>query len=161
MSAGGDIPVTPLLKKTPLNPWLLFAALVVFLAASCTPEQRAVLEQINIDRAAMGQELLIPDQELIDHAQAWADTMAADGDLRHSPLNGDGLPSGWSVIGENVGTGADLASIQDAFLGSPAHRANMLDARFDTMGSGVAVGSDGQLWVVQLFAQYEPGAAAA
>lgn len=34
----------------------------------------------------------------------------------------------------------------------------MLDPRFDTMGTGVAVARDGRVWVVHLFAQYDPGA---
>ena len=149
--------MTPLLKTTPLHLRLLFAALVVFVAASCTPEQRAVIEQINTDRAAAGQELLVPHPDLIAQAQDWADTMAADGDLRHSSLSGAEIPDGWNVIGENVGMGEDLSAIQGAFLNSPAHRANMLDPRFDTMGTGVAKARDGTVWVVQLFAQYEPG----
>lgn len=149
--------MTPLLNKTPLQLRLLFAALVVFIVASCTPEQRAVIEQINNERDAAGESMLVPHPELIAQAQLWADTMAAENYLRHSDLLGEGIPGGWGVIGENVGIGEDLSAIQAAFLDSPAHRANMIDPRFDTMGTGVAVAPDGSVWVVQLFAQYSPG----
>lgn len=76
-----------------------------------------------------------------------------DGNLRHSELS-DGVIGDWLVIGENVGYSGDIATVHQAFLESEGHRANILDPRFNWIGTGYAEGSDGRIWVSQVFVQY-------
>ena len=40
----------------------------------------------------------------------------------------------------------------DQWMASPGHYANMVGARFSHVGVGVVAGSDGRLWVAQVFA---------
>ena len=82
-------------------------------------------------------------------AQAWAAHMAATGCLCHSNLT-DGVNVSWSKLGENVGRGPSVASLQDAFIGSPEHFENMMDRSFQWVGIGVAYGQ-GQMWVAEVF----------
>ena len=89
----------------------------------------------------------------MNKAQAWAELMAAEDDLKHSNLS-DGITGDWLVIGENVGYSSDIATVHQAFLDSPSHRANIVDARFNWVGTGYAVGPDGRIWVSQVFVQY-------
>jgi uncharacterized protein YkwD len=51
-----------------------------------------------------------------------------------------------SSIGENVGMGGDVQSIQDAFLNSPHHLENILDSAYNQVGIGVIV-SGGVIYV--------------
>ncbi len=140
-------------RSRPLIAVMLLALLGLLLVA-CTPEQRAVIDQVNASRTDAGEQTLLPHPSLITRAQTWADTMAAEGRLQHSDHLGVGIPTGWSAVGENVGTGSSLEAIHDAFMASSSHRANLLDSRFDTIGTGVAQDADGVFWVVHLFADY-------
>jgi hypothetical protein len=70
-------------------------------------------------------------------AQAWANKLAAAGVLSHNP----GLRtqvSDWTVLGENVGMAGDVPTVQNAFMHSPEHKANILDPRYTQMGVGSA-----------------------
>jgi uncharacterized protein YkwD len=83
--------------------------------------------------------------------------MAATGRLEHSTLSA-GLGSlGWTALGENVGyssrTSNTLLTIHNKFVGSSAHRANLLDRRWTHMGVGVARDSSGRIWVAEVFAR--------
>ena len=105
--------------------------------------------RINSLRASQGAGSLQVHSVLTAKAQAWAAHMAATGCLCHSNLT-DGVNVGWRKLGENVGRGPSVASLQSAFIGSPEHLANMLDRRFQWVGIGVAYGG-GQMWVAEVF----------
>jgi hypothetical protein len=105
--------------------------------------------KVNALRGSQGAGALQVHSVLTAKAQAWAAHMAATGCLCHSNLT-DGVTVGWRKLGENVGRGPSVASLQSAFIGSPAHLANMLDKRFNYVGIGVAYGA-GQMWVAQVF----------
>jgi uncharacterized protein YkwD len=63
----------------------------------------------------------------------------------------------WSTLGENVGVGSEVNSLHDAFMGSPAHRDNILHPPFNNVGVGV-VTKDGRMWVTVIFeASTNPG----
>jgi uncharacterized protein YkwD len=53
-------------------------------------------------------------------------------------------------VGENVGYATTVYSVHRAFLNSPAHRANIMGTRWDSIGVGV-VSSGGYLWVTEIF----------
>ena len=129
------------------------AILGVLLLTSCTEQQLELVEHINTTRSEHGLPSLIPHPVAMDNAQAWAETMATDGELRHSELS-DGITGDWLVIGENVGYSGDIPTVHQAFLDSAAHRANILDERFNRVGTGYAEGDDGRIWVAQVFVKY-------
>lgn len=65
----------------------------------------------------------------------------------------------WRWVGENVGFGPEVRTVQEAFMRSAGHRANMLDRDYAQTGVGVAR-RDGRVWVVQVFrrpAWWSPG----
>jgi uncharacterized protein YkwD len=112
-----------------------------------------VLDMVNAERSAAGLHTLLPSPHAMAKAQAWADELARSGSLRHSNLR-DGMPPGFQILGENVGRGGSIEAVQQGFLNSPAHKANLLDRRFDWAGTGHAVAADGTVYVVQVFAKY-------
>ena len=58
----------------------------------------------------------------------------------------------WSTWGENVGiTGGSVADLQQAFMRSPGHRANILNQRFRRVALGTYRDDDGLLWVTVFF----------
>jgi hypothetical protein len=110
--------------------------------------------RINALRASQGVGQLQMHSVLTAKAQAWAAHMAATGCLCHSNLT-DGITVDWSKLGENVGRGPSVASLQAAFTASPEHFANMVDPRFQWVGIGVAYGG-GQMWVSEVFMDGAP-----
>jgi uncharacterized protein YkwD len=132
---------------------LAVATLFVLLTA-CTPEQQAILDKVNATRQDAGLGALLPSPHAMDKAQAWAGQLAQSGHLAHSTL-ADGMPSGWSKLGENVGRGPSLDAVMQGFLDSPAHRANLLDPAYNWVGTGVSSTPDGTVVVVQVFARYD------
>jgi len=74
--------------------------------------------------------------------------MAAAGSIFHS-RSFDAI-GGWTIVGENVGTGSTVAAIQDAFMNSLHHRENILYTKYNQVGVGVAM-AGGKLFVTQIF----------
>jgi uncharacterized protein YkwD len=87
----------------------------------------------NSARAHAGLAPLALNAQLTAVAQAWANHLAAANVLSH---NGSlrAQVSNWSVLGENVGMAGDIPSVQAAFMASPAHRDNILNAKYTQMG---------------------------
>ena len=56
--------------------------------------------------------------------------------------------------GENVAHALGLRRGHRALWMSPSHRGNILDARFDTVGVGVAQDSDGSVWICEIFGDF-------
>jgi hypothetical protein len=128
--------------------------------ASASDEAAQFVAAINGSRASLaGVGALQSKSDLTDVANRHAAEMAAAGSIFHNPALGSQV-SGWEVLGENVGVGTDVAGLHQAFLDSPAHRANLLDGRFTEVGIGIAHTSD-SLWVVEVFRKPVAPAAAA
>lgn len=129
------------------------APLLVLGLAACdpTPEQDAVRSHVNESRRAHGVHAIGDDVIVRMKAQAWAERLADAGSLSHSRL-GEGLDGvGWVAVAENVGAGADVAQVHEQYMRSPRHRANVLDRRWDRVGTGHAVGRDGRTYTVLVF----------
>ncbi len=128
-------------------------ALAVTLLSACfgTAEQEAAFAELNGDRSAHGLGLVVPHGELIAKAQSWADKLASENRLSHSHLP-SGVPGCWRLLGENVGYGSSIGQVQDAFMNSPDHRANVLNGAYRYAGTGVAYRGD-RVFVVQVFMQ--------
>lgn len=133
---------------------LLVAVPVLVLGlAACEPtrEQETVRSLINQSRQAYGLHHLGDDVAVRIKAQSWADHLASKGRLSHSSLSSglDVVP--WVAVAENVGYGSSIRSVHDQFMRSSGHRGNILDRRWDRVGTGHAVGRDGRVYVVQVF----------
>jgi uncharacterized protein YkwD len=110
---------------------------------------QAGFTQVNDFRAANGVAPLAWFDATYSKAIGWSHHLADNGALSHSSL-GDGVPAGWTALGENVAYNTSLAGAFTALENSPGHRANLLDARFDRVSIGV-VFQDGKYWVTQEF----------
>ncbi len=119
-------------------------------AATVAPDAEAdFVARTNALRAAHGLAPLAVDDDLTAKARDWAQSMAAAGSISHSNLS-DNVHSDWHRLGENVGSGPDVASIHDALVNSPSHLANLLDPGFRFVGVGV-VNADGTIFVSEVF----------
>ena len=106
----------------------------------------------NADRVAHGLRALSTAEDLQRVAQSKADEMARTKRLAHSTGLGTKV-SGWQRLGENVGRGPTLQEIETAFMASPSHRQNILDAGFTQLGVGVAHDGKDYLYVAVIFRQ--------
>jgi len=114
----------------------------------------AVLCLVNRERAGHGERPLIEDAQLTASAQAHTNSMASRDYFEHVGPQGEtpimrmratGYISSSRVgyeVGENIGWGTlwegSPQAIVAAWMGSPQHRANILDARFHDTGVGVS-----------------------
>lgn len=118
---------------------------------SNTPHPAAEQEffsRINDERTSRGLAALRWHTQGASVARAHSEDMADDGRIYHNDALGSQM-SGWSSLGENVGVGPSVAAIHGAFMGSSAHRSNILGS-FTHVGVGV-VERDGSLYVTQVF----------
>ena len=124
---------------------------LLFALAGASPASASAGESLSLlngARQSAGLAALSSSSDLDGVAQSWAQTMAADGQLRHNPSLSSAV-GGWSAIAENVGTGGSVRAVHDALMGSSGHRANILGS-YTQVGVGVANGN-GAVWVVQVF----------
>lgn len=107
--------------------------------------------RINSERAGSGRAGLAVSSALTGAAERWAATMARQNTLAHNPdLAGE--VSGWHYLGENVGVGYSVSSLESAFWNSAEHRSNILDPHYTRVGVAV-VDVGGKLWVAEEFEQ--------
>ncbi|MFF8409396.1 CAP domain-containing protein [Streptomyces omiyaensis] len=114
-----------------------------------------VIALANDEREKAGCGALRAEPRLARAAQGHADDMAARDYYAHdSPEGRDGgdriAASGydWSAWGENIHKGPRTpARAMDSWMGSAAHRANILNCSFRDIGVGVALTADGPWWV--------------
>ncbi|HEU5350433.1 MAG TPA: CAP domain-containing protein [Terracidiphilus sp.] len=111
----------------------------------------------NKARAEQGAPRLEWDSSLAVAALRHCQRMAAEGPIAHR-YNGEmsvseraqAAGAHFSLVEENVAVGQYPAQIQDAWLHSPEHRANLLNPKVDRVGIGV-VQSNGALYAVEDF----------
>lgn len=124
----------------------------------------------NDDRAANGLEALEPDELLTQAAQLKADDMAEKGYFSHVSPDGktpwywlDQVKYPYSYAGENLAVDFnDSKDVQEAWMASPTHRANIVKPQYTRIGIGVAKGmyeGNETTFVVQFFATPKKGAA--
>jgi uncharacterized protein YkwD len=141
------------------------AALAVALAATaCLPpratssaDPAGVESLVNASRAANGLPALADDAQLDALAQNWAVQLAAAGHLAHQDLAAiinSPFMAGWGRLTENVFLGAGgstNALVDNAWMASSGHRANILDPGVNRVGVGVAHDGAGNTYVVADF----------
>jgi uncharacterized protein YkwD len=112
-----------------------------------------IVDRTNADRVSRGLGPLAWDARLGALAAEWAQYLADTRQLRHRDLAATiASPGfeGYTALGENLlaGPGGITGDrVQDAWLASPAHAANVVGA-YDVIGVAVAHGADGNARVV-------------
>lgn len=125
-------------------------------ATECHPEQLFVM--LNRARASEKLPPLRRDSRLDELAAEHAEAMQANARLAHDVGAGDAyirvspdFPDS-PLLGENIAHATNLRAAHRALWLSPAHRQNLLRREYGIVGVGVAQGTDGEVWVCQLFA---------
>ena len=116
-------------------------------ASAATTLERALVSKINASRAVYGLRALPIRSGLTWRAHDHSLAMARQHRLYHSDLT---KVCCYRSVGENVGYATTLYSVHRALMNSPAHRANILGSKWDSIGVGV-VQSGGYLWVTEIF----------
>lgn len=135
---------------------LVVVVAVGLLSGCLSADQSKVQDLLNADRVANNLPALSDYQAADTKAQAWAEHLAANPSnppvLEHSNLPDGYGNTKWCRLGENVGAGPTIESIEPAFMASPTHRENILNPVYDHVGTGVAVNAtSGYVYVVQEF----------
>ena len=169
MSAAGAPDATTPPGRRRARRWRLVAPLVAVVAialaaAACAPPGSPgsgatgdMVQAVNQDRGASGLGGLAWDSQLHGLAQRHADELAASGYLWHSDIGGwlaAPWMSGWRSLGENLAQGSPGSNswgLEDMWMGSAPHRANILNGGFNRIGVGVTVDGAGRVWMVALF----------
>ncbi len=141
---------------------LLVASLLLSPAVSATlataahadtgSEEAQFLAETNHLRVSHGLQPLATDGTLLSIARRWSANMAAAGGISHNMNLPNEVSLPWEKLGENVGVGATVDSIQQAFINSPHHYENLVDPVYNYVGIGV-VDSGGRIWVTVDFMQ--------
>lgn len=118
-------------------------------AASAASHESDALALLNEARAANGLAPVAMHPDLTDDALAWSQHMANQGSLSHNPSLSS-VTSGWDKLGENVGVGVSISSLQDAFMASSGHRRNIL-GDYDHVGIAVVAETSSKLWITVVF----------
>jgi len=114
-------------------------------AHAVSSDASAYLARMNAERVNHGLPALTMRTDLNTVAQGWANHMAAANLLSHNP-NLTSQVANWQTVGENVGEGPDVATLDTEFWNSPAHKANILDSSYRDVGIGTTF-TDGILWI--------------
>jgi uncharacterized protein YkwD len=132
-----------------------FAVLAGPPAAATTAEDEAAMwNLINGSRAGFGLGPLTYDAAASNVARTWTQHMVSTGVLAHNPnlvsqINAQ-VTDQWTRLGENVGYGPSAQAIENAFMASSAHKANIL-GDYNRVGVGTGRGPTGTLWVTVVF----------
>jgi uncharacterized protein YkwD len=99
-------------------------------------EEAQFVTLINSLRADVGAGPLTLSAELDPVARAWTGKMVQQGDISHNPnLRAEvtAVTKNWKKLGENVGFDGSIGvdGLHGAFVKSPAHYRNLIDADFD------------------------------
>ena len=115
--------------------------------------RRHMLALTNSDRTYHDRAALSFAERLAAYAKSHSEAMAKKGYIYHS--TGDQLREAlegykWELGGENVGVGASLESLEDAFMASVPHRKNILRRVYDHAAVGIARADD-RIWITVIF----------
>ena len=115
----------------------VFTALAPSAGASAASDASQFVALTNQVRAQKGLPALTVHTGLISVAQGWSNHMAAAGTISHNPNLAAQAPSNWAKLGENVGMGGSVSSVQQAFINSPHHYTNIVNPDFREVGVAV------------------------
>ena len=136
------------------------------MAAESAAAEQELFRLTNRDRGAAGLPELEWNEWLAEAALKHAQEMARRGQLSHQFPGEPGLRDRLAATqlrasseGENIALGINAAQIQDDWMHSPGHRANILDSKFNAIGIAVIRRGD-QLFAVADFAHALPALSA-
>jgi hypothetical protein len=125
-------------------------------------DEQEIVRLVNQERQSRGLATLVTDERLQQaarkHSQRMASTHEVEHELRGEPKLSARLGETamrFDVSGENVVFTANVARAHTTLMHSPDHRANILDADFNSIGVGVFRTSAG-IFVTQDFARRVP-----
>lgn len=159
------IPVTAPPTVSPAAPTIARVTIADLPEGDLAGIQRAMLDNVNIQREAQGLAAYRLDAELTAIAQAHAQDMATRGYFGHvtpegidlrARLKSAGLELNW--VGENIirstrPAGETPAYATTWFMNDRAHRLNLLHKNFNRVGVGVVQESSGWYIIVLVFAE--------
>lgn len=121
-------------------------------------KERAFASKLNLARRAAGRTTLNLDPQLSKAAKVHTREMVNKNLLYHTPTETlKRRVTNWYELGENVGVGSTVTSLNTAFMNSEAHRSNILYPSFRYVGIG-AMKANGRLWVTFIFeSRADPG----
>jgi len=120
--------------------------------AASAGDESAFVAALNQVRTSQGLPAFTVNVELSNLSRGHAQVMADAGEIFHaSPISAD-YSGPWSKLGENVGVGANVQVLVDAFVASSGHYANIIDPSFTQIGVGV-VWKDSALYTTHRFLQ--------
>jgi len=121
-------------------------------ASASGSDEAAFVAALNQVRANAGLPALAVNSQLSNLSRGHSQVMADAGSIFHADPISAGYSGAWSKIGENVGVGANVQVLLDAFVASPGHYANIVDPAFTQIGVGV-VWRDSALYTTHRFLQ--------
>jgi len=136
---------------------------VLYAQSGASPAEQTLLQLTNRARAAHNLPPVQWDAQLARAARAHADRVVREhGELLHQysgepDLTTRGAQTGahFTTIAENIGSGPDPALIQQTWMSTPTHRANILDPNLNTVGIAV-ISDQGLLYAVADFSHNAP-----
>lgn len=135
---------------------LVFTPVSTALAADSTcykfrRAERAFARKTNKARGNHNVAKLRLDPELSRVARKQTRRMVRKDLLHHTSSDALGRRvTNWVSLGENVGVGGTVSSLQKAFMDSTGHRHNILNSSYRYVGID-ALKKDGRLWVTVIF----------
>jgi len=132
-------------------------------SAVMSADEQTIVDLVNQQRQQAGLAPLQVSSQLVEEAQIQSTDMAELNDMNHV-LPGAALPTlqdraqyvgyNYSFLGENIAFNyPDDNSVMTAWMNSPEHRENILDANFTQIGVGIAYDSQGEPYYTQEFGQ--------
>ncbi|NLK20861.1 MAG: SH3 domain-containing protein [Epulopiscium sp.] len=121
-------------------------------------KEEIMLDYINIERNQLGLPSYVMDMELSNIASIKAKDMAENNYFSHiSPTHGTPFEMmkqfgiSYKIAGENIAAHSSVKNAHDSFMGSPGHKANVLNKNYDKIGIGIAPDKKYGYIYVQLF----------
>ena len=117
-----------------------------------------LLSRVNVDRVAIGLKSLVWDPQLFCLAQAWSITQGDAGTINHRDLSAvlrSPAYQQYRTIGENLArgpAGLNADQIHEAWMESPAHRKNILQPAYTSIGIALIQTFDGRVFATANFA---------
>lgn len=138
-----------------------FSSLVAEAESNCfqnKPEELGFFNRINAARRGSSRVPLKLDPQLTKVARKHTREMTSKNLLHHTDTAAfRQRVTNWELLGENVGVGSTVESLDRAFMRSPTHRENVLYSSFRHVGIGTRI-RHGRLWVTVVFeARSNPG----
>jgi len=115
--------------------------------------ESAFVARINELRESKGLAPLQVDSELVGVARHWTDRQVAAGGISHNPNLANDVDENWIRLGENVGRGANVDQLMDAFIASPEHYSNLVNPDYQYVGVGVSYDANGRMYTTHNFMQ--------